>query len=37
MRPRWWIAVAAGVALGLGVMVAVEAGTGDASAQGASL
>lgn len=34
MRPRWWVAVAAGVALGLGVMVAVEAGTGDASAQG---
>ncbi len=33
MRPRWWVAVAAGVALGLGVMVAVEAGTGDASAQ----
>jgi hypothetical protein len=34
MRPRWWVGVAAGVALGLGVVVAVEVGTGDASAQG---
>ena len=34
MPPRWWVGVAAGVALGLGVVVAVEAGTQDASAQG---
>jgi len=34
MRPRWWVGVAAGVALGLGAVVAVEAGTQDASAQG---
>jgi hypothetical protein len=34
MRSRWWVGVAAGVALGLGVVVAVEAGTDDASAQG---
>jgi hypothetical protein len=34
MRGRWWAGVAAGVALGLGIVVAVEAGTGDASAQG---
>lgn len=34
MRARWWVGVAAGVALGLGVVVAVEAGTEDASAQG---
>jgi hypothetical protein len=34
MRSRWWVGVAAGVALGLGVVVAVDAGTDDASAQG---
>ena len=34
MPPRWWVGVAAGVALALGVVVAVEAGTQDASAQG---
>lgn len=33
MRPRWWVCVAVGMALGLGVVVAVEAGTDDASAQ----
>lgn len=33
MRARWWIGVAVGVALGLGLVVAVEAGTEDASAQ----
>lgn len=34
MRARWWVGVAAGVALGLGVVVAVEAGTPEATAQG---
>jgi hypothetical protein len=34
MRTRWWVGVAAGVALGLGTVVAVEAATEDASAQG---
>jgi hypothetical protein len=33
MTGRWWVGVAAGVALGLGVVVAVEASTDDASAQ----
>jgi len=33
MRGRWWIGVAAGVALGLGTVVAVDATTEDASAQ----
>ena len=33
MRGRWWIGVAAGVALGLGTVVAVDAATEDASAQ----
>ena len=35
VRPRrWWIGIAAGVALGLGGVVAVEVATEDASAQG---
>lgn len=34
MRTQWWVGVAAGVALGLGTVVAVEAATEDASAQG---
>jgi hypothetical protein len=34
MRGRWWAGVAAGVALGLGVVVAVELGTAPAAAQG---
>jgi hypothetical protein len=34
MLGRWWIGVAAGVALGLGGVVAVEAATDSASAQG---
>jgi hypothetical protein len=34
MRGRWWIGVAAGVALGLGAVAAVDAGTQDATAQG---
>ena len=34
MRTRWWAGVAAGVVLGLAVVVGVEAGTDDASAQG---
>jgi hypothetical protein len=34
MRTRWWVGVAAGVALGLGTVVAVEAATEGASAQG---
>jgi len=34
MRARWWVGVAAGVAQGLGTVVAVEAATEDASAQG---
>ena len=33
MRGRWWIGVAAGVALGLGSVVAVETATDEASAQ----
>ena len=33
MRSRWWIGVAAGVALGLGAVAAVDAGTDNASAQ----
>ena len=33
MTGRWWIAVAAGVVLGLGGVVAVEAATDEASAQ----
>jgi hypothetical protein len=33
MRGRWWIGVAAGVALGLGTVVAVDAATEEASAQ----
>jgi hypothetical protein len=33
MRGQWWIGVAAGVALGLGSVVAVDAATQDASAQ----
>ena len=33
MRGRWWIGVAAGVALGLGTLVAVDAATQDAAAQ----
>jgi hypothetical protein len=33
MAKRWWVGVAAGVALGLGSLVAVEAATDDASAQ----
>jgi hypothetical protein len=33
MVKRWWVGVAAGVALGLGSLVAVEAATDDASAQ----
>jgi hypothetical protein len=33
MTGRWWVAVAAGVALGLGTVVAVEAATDEASAQ----
>jgi hypothetical protein len=33
MGRRWWVGVAAGVALALGVVVAVEAGTDDASGQ----
>lgn len=32
-RGRWWIGVAAGVALGLGAVVAVDASTDEASAQ----
>ncbi len=34
MRARWWVGVAAGVALGLGAVVALETTTQDASAQG---
>jgi hypothetical protein len=34
MRARWWVGVAAGVALGLAVVAGLEAGTDDASAQG---
>jgi hypothetical protein len=34
MTGRWWVGVAAGVALGLGAVVATEVATGDASAQG---
>lgn len=33
MKGRWWIGVTAGVALGLGAVVAVDAGTDEASAQ----
>jgi hypothetical protein len=33
MSGRWWVGVAAGVALGLGAVVAVEAATAPASAQ----
>jgi hypothetical protein len=33
MRPRWWVGVAVGVAVGLGAVAAVDAGTDDASAQ----
>jgi hypothetical protein len=33
MRGRWWVGVTAGVALGLGAVVAVEAATQEASAQ----
>jgi hypothetical protein len=33
MGSRWWVGVAAGVALGLGVVVATQAGTHEASAQ----
>ena len=33
MTGRWWIGVAAGVALGLGTVVAVQAATDEASAQ----
>jgi hypothetical protein len=33
MRGRWWIGVAAGVALGLGTVAAVDSITGEASAQ----
>lgn len=33
MRGRWWVGVTAGVALGLGVVVAVESATQEASAQ----
>lgn len=33
MRGRWWIGVAAGMVLGLGAVVAVQASTGEASAQ----
>jgi hypothetical protein len=33
MRGRWWIGVAAGVVLGLGTVVVVDAATEDASAQ----
>lgn len=34
MRTRWWAGVAAGVVLGLGVVVTAEVATDDASAQG---
>jgi hypothetical protein len=34
MTGRWWVGVAAGVALGLGAVVALEASTDAASAQG---
>jgi hypothetical protein len=34
MTGRWWVGIAAGVALGLGAVVALEASTDDASAQG---
>jgi len=34
MSGRWWVGVAAGVALGLGAVVAVETATDEASAQG---
>ena len=34
MAGRWWIGVAAGMVLGLGAVVAVQASTGEASAQG---
>ncbi len=33
MRGRWWIGVAAGMVLGLGAVVVVQASTGEASAQ----
>jgi hypothetical protein len=33
MTGRWWVGIAAGVALGLGAVVALEASTDDASAQ----
>jgi hypothetical protein len=33
MRGRWWIGVAAGMVLGLGTVIAVQASTGEASAQ----
>jgi hypothetical protein len=33
MRGRWWIGVAAGMVLGLGAVIAVQASTGEASAQ----
>ena len=33
MAGRWWIGVAAGMVLGLGAVVAVQAWTGEASAQ----
>jgi hypothetical protein len=33
LKGRWWIGVAAGVALGLGTVVAVDATTDEASAQ----
>jgi hypothetical protein len=35
MKGRWWIGVTAGLALGLGTIVAVEAATDEASAQAA--
>lgn len=34
MTGRWWVGIAAGVALGLGAVVALEASTDEASAQG---
>jgi hypothetical protein len=33
MRGRWWIGVAAGMVVGLGAVIAVQASTGEASAQ----
>jgi hypothetical protein len=34
MRGRWWVGVATGLALGLGAVVAIDAATDEASAQG---